>query len=90
MDDLQESFKAKYTVSAPFSPGLIKVKGIILINELVFDTNKLLILLGHYVCFQKNIYNTYNKNNENNKKKIKQEKKKNNDNKKYIDDNYQN
>ena len=53
MDDLQESFKAKYTVSAPFSPGLIKVKGIILINELVFDTNKLLIMLGHYVCFQK-------------------------------------
>ena len=53
LDDLQESYKAKYTVSAPFSLGLIEVKGIILINELVFDTNKLLIMLGHYVKIKK-------------------------------------
>ena len=33
----------------------ITMKGIILINGLVFDTNRLLILLGHYVYFIKKI-----------------------------------
>lgn len=33
----------------------ITMKGIILITELVFDTNRLLILLGHYVYFIKKI-----------------------------------